>query len=157
MNHTTNYNLSQWSKSDQVLMEDFNADNAKIDAALAQKAEASALAALAQTVEGKARIAVGSYTGDGAESRFISVGFTPRAVLLMTAYGNAGSGSGVGIHTSGGLAVTGSPLIFNSGGQIHNAAEIADGGFNVTYIYINSDYTVSTNAARTVYNYLAIG
>lgn len=35
MNHTQNYNLSQWVKSDQVRMEDFNADNAKIEAQLA--------------------------------------------------------------------------------------------------------------------------
>ena len=33
-NHTPNYQLSQWEKSDKVLMEDFNADNAKIDAAI---------------------------------------------------------------------------------------------------------------------------
>ena len=33
---TPNYNLNQWSKEDRVLMEDFNADNAKIDAAIDQ-------------------------------------------------------------------------------------------------------------------------
>lgn len=33
-NQTENYQLSQWAKSDQVKMEDFNADNAKIDAGL---------------------------------------------------------------------------------------------------------------------------
>ena len=33
-NHTTNYELSQWLSTDQVLRTDFNADNAKIDAAL---------------------------------------------------------------------------------------------------------------------------
>ena len=35
MNKTANYQLNQWAKSDRVLMEDFNADNAKLDAALA--------------------------------------------------------------------------------------------------------------------------
>lgn len=35
MNHTEHYQLSQWEKSDRILMDDFNADNAKIDAALA--------------------------------------------------------------------------------------------------------------------------
>ena len=53
-NHTTNYRLCQWERSDKVLMDDFNADNAKIDAALAGKAEGSALEALAGTVAGKA-------------------------------------------------------------------------------------------------------
>ena len=51
-NFTKNYSLSQWERSDKVLMDDFNADNAKIDAALgtlatrvSQKAEQSALQA----------------------------------------------------------------------------------------------------------------
>ena len=51
-NHTPNYNLSQWERDDRVLMEDFNADNAKIDAALKGKADQSALNALSQTVNG---------------------------------------------------------------------------------------------------------
>ena len=36
MDKTSNYNLNQWSKDDRVLMEDFNADNAKLDAAIDQ-------------------------------------------------------------------------------------------------------------------------
>ena len=34
MTKTTNYQLNQWAKSDRVMMDDFNADNTKIDAAL---------------------------------------------------------------------------------------------------------------------------
>ena len=34
MNQTPNYQLNQWDKSDRIMMEDFNADNAKLDAAL---------------------------------------------------------------------------------------------------------------------------
>ena len=30
-NHTPNYSLSQWERSDKVQMDDFNADNARID------------------------------------------------------------------------------------------------------------------------------
>ena len=52
--HTEHYQLSQWERSDKVLMDDFNADNAKLDAALASKAEAAAVSALAQAVAGKA-------------------------------------------------------------------------------------------------------
>lgn len=36
-NFTANYQLSQWKKTDQVKMEDFNEDNDKIDAALFSK------------------------------------------------------------------------------------------------------------------------
>ena len=60
-NHTPNYQLSQWERADKVLMEDFNADNAKIDAAIKAvdvrvdgKADRSALEALTQTVSKKA-------------------------------------------------------------------------------------------------------
>ena len=53
-NYTENFALCQWEPTDQVLRTDFNADNAKIDAALAGKADASALASLTQTVSGKA-------------------------------------------------------------------------------------------------------
>ena len=53
-NYTENFDLCQWEPTDQVLRTDFNADNAKIDAALAGKADASALASLTQTVSGKA-------------------------------------------------------------------------------------------------------
>ena len=44
MQHTQNYQLSRWEKDDRIMMEDFNADNAKLDAAL--KANADAVGAL---------------------------------------------------------------------------------------------------------------
>ena len=40
MTKTTNYQLNQWAKSDRIRMDDFNADNAKIDAALKANADA---------------------------------------------------------------------------------------------------------------------
>ena len=39
MTKTTNYQLNQWAKSDRIRMDDFNADNAKIDGALHALAE----------------------------------------------------------------------------------------------------------------------
>ena len=41
-NHTEHYSLSQWLAADQVQRTDFNADNAKIDAALRTKSDAIA-------------------------------------------------------------------------------------------------------------------
>ena len=35
MEQTSIYNLNQWVEDDRILREDFNADNAKIEAALA--------------------------------------------------------------------------------------------------------------------------
>ena len=56
--YTTNYNLCQWEASDKVLRTEFNADNAKIDAALAGlnsgKADKTALNSLKTTVNAKA-------------------------------------------------------------------------------------------------------
>ncbi len=42
-NQTPNYRLSQWERTDKVLMEDFNTDNAKIDAALKEHSAQIAL------------------------------------------------------------------------------------------------------------------
>jgi len=60
-NYTPNYSLCQWEADDQVLRTEFNADNAKIDAALKSlsttvngKASTSALNSLKTTVNGKA-------------------------------------------------------------------------------------------------------
>ena len=69
MNHTTNYQLSQWAKSDRLMMDDFNADNAKIDAAL-----------------GALQIVTGIYTGSGNDANCrvdVALGFRPKAVLVM--------------------------------------------------------------------------
>ena len=54
MTKTTNYQLNQWAKSDRLRMDDFNANNAKIEAAL--KSQTEALAA-----ETAAREAANSY------------------------------------------------------------------------------------------------
>ena len=60
-NYTSNYQLCQWQEDDKVLRTEFNADNAKIDAAIAAvdsrvdgKASSSALNSLKTTVNGKA-------------------------------------------------------------------------------------------------------
>ena len=42
MNKTANFQLTQWEKTDRIMMEDFNRDNAAIDAALKSSADAVA-------------------------------------------------------------------------------------------------------------------
>ncbi len=51
MTQTQNYKLNQWESSDRLLMEDFNADNAKVDAALASVAAAAAAKADASALQ----------------------------------------------------------------------------------------------------------
>jgi len=53
-NYTSNYGLCQWQASDKVLRTEFNADNAKIDAALAGKASAATVNSLQDAVGAKA-------------------------------------------------------------------------------------------------------
>ena len=93
MNHTPNYNLSQWEAEDKVLRTDFNADNAKIDAAL--MAAADGRAALERTVSSnkreltnalniRLRCVTGTYTGDGKNSRTIGVSLRPKVMFIRS-------------------------------------------------------------------------
>ena len=78
MTKTTNYQLNQWAKSDRVLMDDFNADNLKVD---------SALAALGEAIAAAPKIAVGSYTGSGScgasSPRTLTFAFQPKLVIVV--------------------------------------------------------------------------
>ena len=65
MNKTANFQLTQWEKTDRILMEDFNSDNRKIDTALKASADAVAAAAAALENCGNCRIVYGTYTGNG--------------------------------------------------------------------------------------------
>lgn len=103
MKQTENYQLTQWEKSDRIQMEDFNRDNAALDAALtAQAAELAAVQA-ALTKCGNCRIWMGGYTGTGTYAETGDPTFTfpqmpvvfiikgPRSSLLI-AQGGESSG-----------------------------------------------------------------
>ena len=130
MNYTENYQLNQWAKSDRVLMEDFNRDNEKIDAALGEKCG----------------VVFGTYTGDGAAERIIKIGFTPKLLYLCNCRGCAGSLVGSG-YCSGGLAAPGHPVKHTD----TIAAEIVENGFRVTH---PNDY-IRTNLSGDEYYYIA--
>ena len=72
-NQTTNYDLSQWLPTDPVHHEDFNGDNAKLDAALAAKADAAETAELADAVDGLAA-AVGEHASNNFEGVTVAWG-----------------------------------------------------------------------------------
>ena len=64
-NRTPIYNLCQWEPEDPVLRTDFNADNAKLDAALLSHTRAiDQVRDLALSPQ----FSVGSYTGNGQDS-----------------------------------------------------------------------------------------
>lgn len=89
-NHTPNYQLSLWERADKVQMEDFNEDNAKIDAAL--KAETDARTALATQVakRGNCQIWTGTYVGNGEAGIGKPTSFTfpkkPLAAFIIDDY-----------------------------------------------------------------------
>ena len=100
MNHTPNYNLSQWEAEDKVLRTDFNADNAKIDAAIKAvdqkadgKADKTALSALSGRVDQGLRMAVGSYVGTGECTLSLnfsqSLGRPPKVLVIHKGSGNS--------------------------------------------------------------------
>ena len=115
MTKTTNYQLNQWAKSDRIMMDDFNSDNAKIDAAL--KANADAIAAVGYVT--------GTYTGTGSYPRTISLGFQPKAVVLTTYTGYTNN--------------SGSPFggVFGVGMPLSGCAEVASNGFVLKAEYVN--------------------
>ena len=96
---TEHYELNQWLATDQVLRTDFNADNAKIDAALAAlvsgKADTTDLDALSATVaghttqlaqKGNCRIEILTYTGNGnsgsSAPNYLNFSAMPAAFLI---------------------------------------------------------------------------
>ncbi len=161
-NHTPNYNLSQWEPSDPVQRTDFNTDNAKLDAALAalaaEKADASALAPLATKAEVSSvqeaipHISAGFYNGDGAASRTINLGFTPKAVFVCKSTGETSFVDANRYYWFyGGLAVSGMPAYAKNTPLVSSVS----GGFQV-YFTEGNDMPRS-NQKDLRYHYLAIG
>ena len=158
-NYTKNYQLSQWEKSDRVLMEDFNADNAKIDTAL--KAEAGARAAAdsainttlaAHTVDitktGNCQIYTTSYVGNGKYGSSNPCSFTfplkPMVVLVVGLQGYQG--------------------IFLRDCDLHYAGRFGGNGnfVNLTWgsrsvqWYSDQSVTVQMNLTNTTYHLIAL-
>ena len=65
MNKTANFQLTQWEKTDRILMEEFNSDNEKIDTALKSSADGVAALQTALASCGNCKIVYGTYTGSG--------------------------------------------------------------------------------------------
>jgi len=78
MTHTKNYNLTQWSPDDRILRENFNADNAAIDTALAAHDAALAL-------RGNCRIETFTFAGTSTQGQNITftLKFSARPLLFL--------------------------------------------------------------------------
>lgn len=140
------------------------ADLTSLTATVNKKADASTVTALSNTVSTKAdisalnalaatvpKVVVGSYTGDGATSRVISLGFTPKAIFINTQYGQTHLEGRTGYYY-GGLALQGKPVGYNG----RNAIEIVTNGVTVgTLSDSSAEARLLTNMDGYVYYYVA--
>ena len=140
---TEHYGLSQWESSDVVRREDFNADNRKLDEALHTLASGGGI-----------QIVFGSYAGNDATTRTISLGVTPKAVYVCTKYGYTYFSPG----QYGGLALEGIPARGTSDatGEV-DLIRIVEGGFTVRNGNVQSGggFYLSANLSGMTYHYLA--
>ena len=171
-NQTANYDLNQWLSTDQVLRTDFNADNAKLDAALAGKAEAETVSALQTAVAAKAeqtavdalsaqvaalpRIAAGTYVGTGTSDSSgpcrldftDSLGRPPQLVVVRPQ-----AGMGDGLVLLQGMTESMDALSGNYGSGSNNT--VSWSGASVSWY---TEFAASQfNAEGETYRYFAIG
>ena len=171
-NQTANYDLNQWLSTDQVLRTDFNADNAKLDAALAGKAEAETVSALQTAVAAKAeqtavdalsaqvaalpRIAAGTYVGTGTSDSSgpcrldftDSLGRPPQLVVVRPQ-----AGMGDGLVLLQGMTESMDALSGNYGSGSNNTVSWSGASVSWYAQYAASQF----NTKDETYYYFAIG
>lgn len=159
-NYTENYGFCQWEATDQVLREEFNKDNAKVDEVLKETADvAQAAQVLAQAAYSpeNSPFAVGSYTGDGTAKRKIELGFTPKAVLVVHSNGVTTYRGTSSFAYYGGLAITGhnASTVVSQGitewDNERTTIALTEGGF-----FVNETPYIYCNNSNSLYYYLAV-
>lgn len=152
-NKTATLGLNQWIKTDGVCMADFNADNVKVEAAIAAVTAA------------RVQFYTGTYTGDGTcgseHPTSVTLPFAPKLLIVYQAdadyppsifaagmtKGNAHSemtrGGGVDLTFAG-----------NSVSWYHNG-HYYDESNNMMSVNVREDFQL--NSKGVTYNYMAIG
>ena len=142
-NKTPQYQLHSWTPADSFVRTEFNENFTKLDAALA---------AVSDRLVNVTRLACGAYRGTGAYNdntdQFISLPFTPGAVLVELSTGIRAMGGGNPI--SGGIALRGNPAVSTAMPGI----KLESGGFRV-YTYKESAQSANNNSNMTYY-YIAL-
>ena len=145
MQKTTNYQLNQWVKSDRIQMEDFNSDNAKIDAALKGNADGVAALQTALAGAGNCGIAVTGYTGAGVygaeNANTLSFEHPPLAVFIFG--GDVGFLSrDRGMRVLRGNSTASTTTTWSADGKSvswyagHSAYQMNEKGYNYTVVYL---------------------
>ena len=116
-NKTSNYELNQWVKTDPVLMDDFNADNQKID---------QGMKAIEDSIP---KIKLGSYAGSGNYGVYspnkLTFEFEPKllcidGITVVRNQGTASTGGGNCVFTWSGKTVSWYHTA-NATGQLNNS------------------------------------
>ena len=101
---------------------------------------------LAQAAESIPQIVTGTYAGNNMDTRTITLGFQPKALLIFRANGCTSNEKGAW----GGLALPGYPVTTDAG----NSIEITSTGFLLRYSN-DSGYVPRANGPATFY-YIAL-
>ena len=102
----------------------------------------------------KCEVYVGTYTGDGAESRTIPLTFTPKALLLFNQSGQVHDADKGISHVCGGLCMPDYPIICANEDTTQYMVSIVSNGFQVgTNNYF--PFYNETNVTNRVYYYIA--
>ena len=121
------------SSAQQTLRSEFNSSIQKVN---------TTLASVQTLAEGRAHIVFGYYTGNGSASRTISLGVTPKWLLLIPQDGDPG-------NASGGLAAADYP-VQNDTGKLYlklNGSSLQ--------VYANATTGPRTNLSGVVYYFIA--
>lgn len=150
MNYTSNHHLPQWSASDRVRMEDFNAAMSSIEAGLngnsnkADAAQSTANEAKAAAASAAKPYVVGSYTGTG-KNITVTLGFQPSFLIISGMKQTKDEDSDTEFTRY--FALTG-----GNGGGIRGRVELIPSGFAVYYANNAGLYwPMLTDAGRTYY------
>jgi len=143
MNQTANYQLNQWEQSDRIVMSDFNADNARLDAALALIAA------------GSTKCVTGSYVGTNASGSknpcSLTFDFVPKLLVIFGAIEGSYIRGCIIIPGIGGFGTDGTTS--NNGVGVIGVLSSLNG---TTVSWYSSAVGAQANTAHT-YHYVALG
>ena len=138
-NETQNFHLNQWSLSDDVRMEDFNADNLKLETALSAAC----------------RCVTGSYVGTGEygaeHPNTLTFDFTPYLVILHNEPQSSVWGQIIALRPS--LLI---PMLFSSSNAVKYGEVTASWNTTSLSWYGNHEFQ-QMNESGVTYHYTAFG
>lgn len=146
MNTTEHYQLNQWDGSDRILRTDFNADNAKVDAALAEQAAAVAEHTQRLAACGNCQIYHTRYNGTGESGSSAPSTLTFPYKPMFVAFCNTSNGENM-------LAIYNSPNGYSRNYISNNVTFIWSGN---TLSWYASAPNTQLNEARTSYTVVAL-